>query len=304
MSPFPQGPHCHQGPPFPHWGIGNPWLGPYSSYVNIQDPKQRRIAFDNVREHVMEALGSSKYDGPPAQAPSSGSLTPRNNPVCFSDLITETFLQQAGGAIGLPSDSVTYHPQTGVEIVHPQADWLTLMRVETLLNFLPPGLATVTTFHSSRGQDMLVHDLRGGKRFVPHHMVTVKDLLRLLVEEEWSKHSTKVAATRAFNNISILRRESWLVAAARFVQSYRASTVDPASPYVSEEAYFWSQLPVDQLDHLQTKIIELCIPQPIDRTAKEAQLNDRKDGGFVGSNDGGSVGSNDVGSVGSGAGGA
>ena len=113
MSPFPQGPHGHQGPPSPYGGIGNPWLGPYSAYyVNIQDPKQRRIVFDNVREHVMEALGSSKYDGPPAQAPSSGSLTPRNDPVCFSDLITETFLQQAGGAIGLPSDSTTYHLQT------------------------------------------------------------------------------------------------------------------------------------------------------------------------------------------------
>ena len=62
MPPFPQRPHCHQGPPFPHGGIGNPWLGPHSaSYVNIQDPKQRRIAFDNVQEHVkedvMEALG-------------------------------------------------------------------------------------------------------------------------------------------------------------------------------------------------------------------------------------------------------
>ena len=38
---------------------------------------------------------------------------------------------------------------------------------------------------------MLVDDLRGGKRYVPHHMVTIKDLLRLLVEEEWRKHSTK-----------------------------------------------------------------------------------------------------------------
>ena len=82
------------------------------------------------------------------------------------------------------------------------------MRVETLLNFLHPGLATVTTFHSSRGQDMLVRDLRGGKRYVRHHMVTMKDLLRLLMEEVWRKHSTKVAATRAFNNISILPRES------------------------------------------------------------------------------------------------
>ena len=166
---------------------------------------------------------------------------------------------------------------TGAEIVHPQADWLTPMRVETLLNLLPTGLVTVTTYHSSRRQDMLVHDLRGGKSYVPHHMVTIKDLLRLLVEEEWRKHSTKVAATRAFNNISILPRESWLTAAARFVQFYRASTVDSASPYASEETYFWSQLPVDQLDHLQTKLIELCIPQPIDRTAKEAQLNVRKE---------------------------
>ena len=113
MPPFPQGPHCHQGPPFPHGGIGNPWLGPHSVfYVNIQDPKQRRIASDNVQEHVKEALGSTKYDGTPAQAPYSGSLTPRNDPVCFSDLTTETFLQQAGGgeiSVYYPTASPTTH---------------------------------------------------------------------------------------------------------------------------------------------------------------------------------------------------
>ena len=107
---------------------------------------------------------------------------------------------------------------------------------------------------------MLVHDLRCGKRYAPHHMVTIKDLLRLIVEEERRKHSTKVSVTLAFNNISILPREPWLAAAARFGQFYRAFTVDPAFPYASEEAYFWSQLPVDQLVHLQTKLIELCIP--------------------------------------------
>ena len=62
MMPFPQGPHFYQGPPFPHGGIGNPWRGSHSAYyVNIQDPKQRRIAFDNVQEHVKEALGFTKY---------------------------------------------------------------------------------------------------------------------------------------------------------------------------------------------------------------------------------------------------
>ena len=45
-------------------------------------------------------------------------------------------------------------------------------------------------------------------------------------------------------------KESWLEAAARFVQFYRASTVDPAFPYASEEVYIWFQLPMDQLDFL------------------------------------------------------
>ena len=71
-----------------------------------------------------------------------------------------------------------------------------------------------------------------------------------------------------------------MAAAARFVQFYRALTVDPASPYASEETYFWSQLLVDRLDHLQTKIIELCIPQPVDRSAKEVQLNVNKESGI------------------------
>ena len=52
MPPFLQGPHCHQGPPFLHGGIGNRWLDPHSaSYVNIQDPKQRR-GFDSST-HVL-----------------------------------------------------------------------------------------------------------------------------------------------------------------------------------------------------------------------------------------------------------
>ena len=55
-------------------------------------------------------------------------------------------------------------------------------------------------------------------------MITIKDLLRLLEEEEWRKHSTT---------------QLW-----------------PSTTF---------------------KIIELCIPQLIDRTTKEAQLNVRKE---------------------------
>ena len=79
MSPFPQGPHCHQGPICPNKGIDNPWLGPPSAfYVNIQDPKQRRIAFDNVQEHIKEALGSTKY---PPPADGSGDRSPSGRSV-------------------------------------------------------------------------------------------------------------------------------------------------------------------------------------------------------------------------------
>ena len=63
------------------------------------------------------------------------------------------FSSRQDGAIGLSTDNITYHPQTGAEIVHPPADWHTPTRVETLLNFLPTGLATVITYHSSWGQD-------------------------------------------------------------------------------------------------------------------------------------------------------
>ena len=53
------------------------------------------------------------------------------------------------------------------------------------------------------------------------------------------------------------------------------ATTSPTSLLISEEEC--RRFPKDQLDFLLTKIIELCIPQPIDRTAKEAQLNVRKE---------------------------
>ena len=127
----------------------------------------------------MEALGSSKYDGPSAQAPSAGSLTPRNDPVCFSDLIAETFLQQAGGAIGLPSDSITHHPYTGAETV-PQADWLTPMRVETPP--FRPGDRNHLSFIPGAGHARPRPSRWQALRAAPHGHI--KDLARLLVEEE------------------------------------------------------------------------------------------------------------------------
>ena len=59
---------------------------------------------------------------------------------------------------------MTFHPVTNIEVVHPMADPLTPDRVEVLLDFLPGGLATVTNYNNSRGSDMLVQDIRSGKK--------------------------------------------------------------------------------------------------------------------------------------------
>jgi len=179
---------------------------------------------------MKDAIGASKYEGPPAQASTTAILNPRNDPVLFQDAVVDAFAKEAGGIVALPKDQMTFHPVTNMEVVHPVADPLTPDRVEVLLDFLPGGLATVTNYNNSRGSDMLVHDIRGGKNFVPHGLVTARDLLRLLVEEEWGKIATRTAAGVAFNNIRIDKEESWLAAAGRLLQYYRASTVDPAMP--------------------------------------------------------------------------
>ena len=95
------------------------------------------------------------------------------------------------------------------------ADSLAPDKVEVLLDFLPGGLATVTNYNNSRGSDMLVNDIRGSESFVPQGLVTARDLLRLLVEEEWGKIATRTAAGVAFNNICIDKKKSWLAVARR-----------------------------------------------------------------------------------------
>ena len=205
MPPPSQGPHFHQGPPFPHGGIGNPWLGPHSAYyVDIQDPKQRRIAFDNVQKHVKEALGSTEYEGPPAQAPSSGSLTLRNGPVCFSDIITETFRQQARGGSYWSTNRQHHLPPTDGRGDRPPTGRLAHAHEGRDAPQLPthrPGDNQHLPLFPGAGHVRPRPSEEKNPRYVPHHMVTITDLLRLLEEEEWRKHSTKVAATLASNNI-------------------------------------------------------------------------------------------------------
>ncbi|CAB1113987.1 unnamed protein product [Ectocarpus sp. CCAP 1310/34] len=282
-QPFPQGqgPNIFgpgQGPPFPQGGgamgaVPNNWLGPRSAwYFNMNDPKQRRVVCGNITKRVQDDMKTTKYEGPPAQPSSSAILTARNDPVCFQDSVITAFSKESGGILTLPTDDMTYHPHTGVDIVHPRPDWLTTTRMEVLLDLLPNGLGTVAEYNTSTNQDMKIHDLRGGKRSVPQTHVTVMDFLRLFLEEEWRKHATKVAASTAFNSIQIRPQESWLAVAERVIQIYRASTVDPALPFLTEETYFWSQLSADQLELIQEKTIELCIPSTTDRAAKEALL--------------------------------
>lgn len=119
---------------------------------------------------------------------------------------------------------------------------------------------------------MLVHYVRGGKRYVPHHLVTVLDLLRLAAEEEARKHATRRTAVTAFNYIALGVKEPWLAAQGRLVQHFRASNFDPDAPYATEESYFWQLLPMRDLQVLEERALKLCFPQVIDRLPREAQL--------------------------------
>ena len=91
---------------------------------------------------------------------------------------------------------------------------------------------------------------------MPHHHVTLIDLLRLFVEEEGRKHATRTCAARAFSGITINLDESWLAAASRLIRYCRAFTIGPEAPNGIEEAYFWSLLSASNLEVLQENAIE------------------------------------------------
>eukprot|EP00752_Nemacystus_decipiens_P015642 g13959.t1 len=281
-------PPFYQGPPQGHpflqgaGAVGAPphWLGPHSAYYINMDHKSRRMVCTNVTKRVRYAMKTSQqYEGPPAQASSQAStiLAVKENPVCFADAVIDAFAQESGGVLSLSSDDRTFHPVTGIRVVHPVADWLTPIRMEILLDLLPASLGTVTTYNAARGQEVMIHDLRGGKRSVPHHLVTVRDILRLVVEEEYPKHSTRNAAALAFDGLSLLQKESWLALSDRLVRYYRASTVDPAMPQASEDNLFWSQLSAEQLALIQEKMIRICISSDVDRSTKDAHLEVNRD---------------------------
>eukprot|EP00752_Nemacystus_decipiens_P005075 g4606.t1 len=235
---------------------------------------------NNVTKRVRDAMKTSQqYEGPPAQASGQASpiLAVKENPVCFADAVIDAFAQESGGVLSLPSDDMTFHPVTGMRVVHPVADWLTPIRMEILLDLFPASLGTVTTYNAARGQEVMIHDLRGGKSSVPHQLVTVRDILRLVVEEEYRKHSTRNAAALVFNGLSLLQKESWLAFSDRLVRYYRASTVDPAMPQASEDTLFWSQISAEQLALIQEKMIRICISSDVDRSTKDAHLEVNRD---------------------------
>ena len=225
-------------------GNVNPhWLGPQSAYyVNINDPKQRKHVLLGVKRRVISAMGGAqKYEGSPVQG-SATVVTAKNNPVIFQDAVLDAFTKESGGVIAPPLDSFTVHPIHHYDVQHPCVDHLTTMRIEVLLDFLPPDMAVVTTYNNTRFHDMPIHDIRGGKRNVPHHHVTLLDMLRLFVEEESRKHATRALSAQAFGGISINPSESWLAAASRLIRYYRAFIVNPEEPYSAEERYIWSLL--------------------------------------------------------------
>lgn len=199
-------------------------------------------------------------------------LQAEHHPLIFQDACIDAFSTESGSAASLTQDRLG--PDN---IFHPSVDDLTPLRVETLLQLLPPGLGVVAPYNTSRKGEMQVHDIRGGKYTVPNANVTAMDILRLLVEEETRKGATTAAALSAFNKITVRAGESWLAATTRLLQYFRAAKVDADAPYLVEEEYFWRLLSVSDLLVIMEKAVELCFPQRGDQMVYNAHLVSKRE---------------------------
>eukprot|EP00752_Nemacystus_decipiens_P016750 g14988.t1 len=74
--------------------------------------------------------------------------------------------------------------------------------------------------------------------------------------------ATRRIAMQSLNSISLLQGESWASALDRLAIVYRAATVTPDRPALSEEDYFWQVITTEALRDLCDRAILLCCPAP------------------------------------------
>lgn len=231
----------------------------------MNDHKQVNRVFDNIKRDLTDA--KTAYVGPSIfqQGSEPLLLQPKHHPVLLLDKIISVLSSESGGVAKLPPDRY----DRDHHVVHGGVDELTQLRVNTIIQILPEDNGVVVSYNTARDTDdtILVHDLRRGKFPVHYTRVTVRDLLRLVVEDESRQGAITVAARDAFQRISLKPGESWKAAAARMLQYYRAATATADSPANSEESIYCQVMPENILWMLLSKYTALCMPGQLDVTS-------------------------------------
>ena len=95
---------------------------------------------------------------------------------------------------------------------------------------------------------------------------SLTDALRLLVEEFTRGGQSIAHAQQALTHVSNKTGETRQTDPNRLVQLTRAASVDPNSPYLAEEPYFWMVLTGPNHQHLLTRAVKLSTPAALDQS--------------------------------------
>lgn len=93
--------------------------------------------------------------------------------------------------------------------------------------------------------------------------ITVTDLLRVLLIRASSSRTAVNCATEAHQTMALLPHESWDSLSIRLVRYFRAAHVHTRAPHLSELAYFWRLISIQDLYTLFERFLNILPPRSI-----------------------------------------
>ena len=275
-----QVPPLHPAAPYPAYGGQLAHQPTYSAPPTPIDPTRLlAVDLDQHRQRVdvsktvtkmmggsFKTFGTPVFEGPSVSAPKE--LTFRQDPSLFRDRLAEAFRMAGMGALTLEPDTPAAAGPGNVMKAWPDRN--TPLRFSILYNLLSKSTAVSAAITS--GTDVMVHNLNGDKCRVRYEHFSLTDALRLLVEEFTRGGQSIAHAQQALTYISLKTGESWQTGLNRLVQLTRAASVNPNTPYLAEEPYFWMVLTGPNLQHLLNRAVKLCTPAALDQSTFHSQV--------------------------------
>eukprot|EP00903_Cladosiphon_okamuranus_P017346 g15981.t1 len=186
--------------------------------TNIAQLKQRSELISQLSSTMpgSNSPKGCKYEGP--LPTNSSELSFKNDPVLFSDKISDALKIVGMGTLDLEQDTMVYLGGAGARWARrPLRNQTTHLRFQFLYRLLPQGMSvskTVTT-----GGPVQAFDSNAGPEItISSDNFKATDCLRMLVAEATLGSATKQRALYALNNIRLRPGESWPSAIDRLVR--------------------------------------------------------------------------------------